>query len=740
MNYSENINAADLVVSRPGSPPGMSSSKSSKASSLHSFNSDQDDDVTSGGGHFEEIGLEDDAITPNSSHFASPHAKSKSNPYMATFTSDIRATSTRRAGPPVSPHTQDPAPVRRPRDVISLAKARSMAPSLSAQFRDVSTQSLTLNVTHQPRSINRTLSARSASSVSTSRRHRSPSPSVSPRALSPRENIAPRPALSRSHSWQSNRERKVSNSDDGKDFNEDDDDDNIPEGLILDNVPLSPRPASERSTSRSASTSTSPERPPKESKEPKERVRSVGNGTPPVAADRGSLKSPSWKSENSGESHLASPLSPVKGRAKSWTAAISALSPEAKALTEKLEEHADELEKRGLTQASNPRSVPKPRVKSALAELPPLRRSNIMIDPLPISKEKEAVLSRTRPSWLPPKDPAEEKKHLKEYQRMMAISMEAEKKREAARRDKELSDAKAANDLLQIWEDVLKRWDVALQEERIRGVWWKGISPKCRGAAWSRAIGNDLGLTPSSFHAALSRASEAENRAKRGNAAADDEQKMAWFSEIRADVEERTWPELKIFQTGGPLHQNVIDVLRAYAMYRSDIGYVTGCHTMAALLLLNLDTTASAFIALANILNRSLPLSFLSGDEGAQSSVYQLVNHTLAAKSPRLCKHLIEDAVDDPKFNFGMRLKEIFTPMFTTHLSIDDCTRLWDVYVFEGDDVLIQAVIALLLERELSLLNAQSESELRQVLEDYSKFSRQGQDDAFIRHVRDMGN
>jgi hypothetical protein len=33
--------------------------------------------------------------------------------------------------------------------------------------------------------------------------------------------------------------------------------------------------------------------------------------------------------------------------------------------------------------------------------LPPLQKSNIMIDPLPISKEKEKVLTRTRPSWLP---------------------------------------------------------------------------------------------------------------------------------------------------------------------------------------------------------------------------------------------------------------------------------------------------------------------------------------------------
>ena len=65
------------------------------------------------------------------------------------------------------------------------------------------------------------------------------------------------------------------------------------------------------------------------------------------------------------------------------------------------------------------------RVKSSIVELPPLRKNNVMIDPLPISKEKEKVLSRTRPSWLPPKNQKEEQRHLKEYKRMMEASMEA---------------------------------------------------------------------------------------------------------------------------------------------------------------------------------------------------------------------------------------------------------------------------------------------------------------------------
>ncbi|GAP92077.1 putative tbc1 domain family member 14 [Rosellinia necatrix] len=735
MIHRESPNTVELAISRPSSPPGMSSSKSSKASSLHSFHSDVGDSLTASIGHFEEIGLEDHTISTNSPHFQDTYLRPnlgpspKPNPYMPTFASDLRATATKHVGSRIHAQARDLAHPRMQRDVISLTKARPVVPTLSTQFRDVSTQSLTLEVEPRPRLPNRSLSAHSASSVGTSRRYRSPSPGFLPQPLGPRgPNVSPRPRRS---SWQSTREAK-STSDAEKEFDNDDGDDDIPDGLILDNVPLSPRPLSERSSSRPVSASTSPER------QPKERVRSVGNGTPAVAVDQGSLKSPTWRSDPAGDAQRSTTPSPAKGRAKSWTAAISGLNAEAKALTEKLEEHADELERRGI---SRPHVLPppKPRVKSALAELPPLRRSNIMIDPLPISKEKEAVLSRTRPSWLPPKDPAEEKKHLKAYQKMMASSIEADKKREAARRDKEKNEARIANDRVRIWEeDILSRWDDALREERTQELWWKGIPPRSRGTVWSRAIGNELGLTPASFQAALSRASEVEKRVGKGNGTADDERIMRWFSEMAADVEERTWTELKIFQPGAPLHQSVIDVLRAYSMYRSDIGYVTGCHTIAALLLLNLDSNSSAFIALANVLNRPLPLSFYADDPGARASVCQLVNQTLAIKSPQLQKHITDHTTIGP--DFPIHLANIFTSLFTRHAGLDDCTRLWDAYVFEGDRILIHAVVALLLEREMPLLSSQSGAEFQEVLESPSKLTFQDQDDdAFIRRVRDIG-
>jgi hypothetical protein len=122
-------------------------------------------------------------------------------------------------------------------------------------------------------------------------------------------------------------------------------------------------------------------------------------------------------------------ISPRNPRTYSYNSYLSDLSEEAKIITEALELHADDRvrkrEEHIQTGAARKSSEDSHRASRDAVALPPLQKSNIMIDPLPISKEKEKVLTRTRPSWLPPKDQKEERKHLKQYQQMMAQSRES---------------------------------------------------------------------------------------------------------------------------------------------------------------------------------------------------------------------------------------------------------------------------------------------------------------------------
>ncbi|KAI7774715.1 tbc1 domain family member 14 [Diaporthe eres] len=751
MIYERPVVEEPAALSGSGSPPGLTTSKSSKSSSFHSSFSDRESVLTDVS-NFEDIGLDDDAP-----HFDRDMQQPKRDPspYDASYASDLRAKSMTSLSKP----QQQQRSLSKPRSPqvsqreITTKKRRPSAPALQphnlrSNVRSTNTSQLLSEsyITSQPRSNNGRPNSRP--SVPASKGSRTPSPNM--RQLRPSLSIKPSPSnmtlRPRRGSWQSTRERKTE-AELERECDEDDGDD-IPEGVVLDNVPLSPRPHSERTMSRPASKSNSPER------SPKPRVRSVGNGTPATGGESGSigaLRSPSWKSDTA-LSSLKSPLSegmpsPHLTRASSWNVTLAALNKEAQELTEKLEEHAEELEVK--SQRSSTGSIPKarrasttevsrPKHKSALAELPPLRRSNVMIDPLPISKEKEAVLSRTRPSWLPPKDPAEERRHLKEYQKMMQRSAENERRREEQKKTMSKNKDTAADSIMQIWEnEIVPRWNDSIRERRTRELWWRGVASRSRGVVWTKAIGNDLSLSEKSFEAALARAQEAEAREKAGHGSPEDHKVVGWMRTIRKDVEAQTWRDLKIFQAGGPLHQSLLDVLSAYAMYRSDIGYVTGCNTIAALLLLNLPSPTAAFIALANILNRSLPLSFYSDDQGAKSSAYNLLLQTLTTKSPTLHAHLTALADHDADAYLG----DIFTSLFTGHVALDEAARLWDVYVFEGDSVLVRAGVAVLLEHEMALLSTKNMDEVKTAIcgKKQKLVGKPGDEDRWMKSVREAG-
>lgn len=116
---------------------------------------------------------------------------------------------------------------------------------------------------------------------------------------------------------------------------------------------------------------------------------------------------------------------------------------------------------------------------------------------------------------------------------------------------------------------------------------------------------------------------------------------------------------------------------------------------------------------------------------------------TLALKSAPLYEHLTR-SVSAPKLE--CYLGDIFTSMFTGHLAIDEAARLWDVYVFEGDGLLVRAAVAFLLSREMTLLGAKTAEEIGIVLSEQNASvssarpnGRVGAEDRFMMSVREAG-
>ncbi|KPI45720.1 TBC domain-containing protein [Cyphellophora attinorum] len=367
---------------------------------------------------------------------------------------------------------------------------------------------------------------------------------------------------------------------------------------------------------------------------------------------------------------MAGPRHP--NRARSWNFAMEELSEEARIISENLEFYA-------LKERTN-EAVPSPRPQKI--QLPPIQKGNL--DFMPFSKEKEAVLSRTRPSWLPPKDPREEQKHLKQYQQMMAASLEAEKKKQS---QAQIECGQSDTDR----EALARIWAYYCDEETNLNE----IDHVLRGKVWKRSIGNQLGLTAKSYEKALERAKQIESTAEK---TMSDSERASYrcFRDIERDAE-TAFPELHMFQQKGPMWQDLVNVCKAYACYRSDIGYVYGLQLVAALLLLQLPTAADAFVVLANALQRNLPLSFLSGDLAATARTFSHAVSMLAIKFSRLHEYLFGSMEQG---GLGLSPEQVFEPMFrtlfTNGLDVDRLCRVWDIWAFEGDKVLVHTAVALL--------------------------------------------
>ncbi|KAF5865473.1 hypothetical protein ETB97_003731 [Aspergillus alliaceus] len=665
------------ICTTPNSPPELSGSKSSKSSSFRSSSQlDGPDGIFTDISNFEDIGLEDDADLAYNNAVASPYGRpglprsstARLQAKTPMITTRELTTASQQTKSLHKPHAQA-------NGILGLQTRGSSRPK-SGNKRDSG------NTKSQPLQTPKSQRARSTSPLRPTS-HLGSSPSTHSLSLSPAN---ARPTLNRKQSWQPHRKTL-------KELEEEyhDSDEELPEDASLWNVPISPRPLEDRSTSRSASPNGRSPGP-----RPLPLSHSVKDAQLPAARSpsRSQRARPPVRSSSAGPER--GQISPRNPRVYSYNSMMSDLSEEAKIITEALEHHADERErKRGENLQSGLSSLrsseDSKRGSRGTIELPPLQKSNIMIDPLPISKEKEKVLTRTRPSWLPPKDQKEEKKHLKEYKRMMALSREADKRRAAKAASAKCEKDNTRETLQRIWDDyVYTNWDQAMSETRTRELWWRGVPARNRGTTWQRAIGNELSLSEETYKKALQRAKDVLSRPD-SDAGESNKRMREWFEAIEADAS-KAFPELRLFQEGGPLRETLIDVLQAYSMYRSDVGYINGLHTIAALLVLQFPTPSSAFLAMANALNRSLPVAFLTLDRGAIGRTFSLAAAMLRYKFPRLATHLSE--------TLQLSDAEIWEPMFrsllTNGLDLDRVSRVWDCWVFEGDRIMIRAAVAVL--------------------------------------------
>ncbi|XP_030347474.1 TBC1 domain family member 14 isoform X3 [Strigops habroptila] len=271
-------------------------------------------------------------------------------------------------------------------------------------------------------------------------------------------------------------------------------------------------------------------------------------------------------------------------------------------------------------------------------------RKNLDFEPLSTT----ALILEDRPANLPAKPAEEAQKHRQQYEEMVVQAKKRELK-EAQKRKKQLEERckleeSIGNAVLTWNNEILPNWETMCCSRKVRELWWQGIPPSVRGKVWSLAIGNELNITHELYDICLARAKEKWRSLSTGGAEVEGEDagfsaadREASLELIKLDIS-RTFPNLCIFQQGGPYHDTLHSILGAYTCYRPDVGYVQGMSFIAAVLILNLDT-ADAFIAFSNLLNKPCQMAFFRVDHGLMLTYFAAFEVFFEENLPKLFAH-----------------------------------------------------------------------------------------------------
>ncbi|XP_008571337.1 PREDICTED: TBC1 domain family member 14 isoform X2 [Galeopterus variegatus] len=323
-------------------------------------------------------------------------------------------------------------------------------------------------------------------------------------------------------------------------------------------------------------------------------------------------------------------------------------------------------------------------------------RKNLDFEPLSTT----ALILEDRPANLPAKPAEEAQKHRQQYEEMVVQAKKRELK-EAQRRRKQLEERcrveeSIGNAVLTWNNEILPNWETMWCSKKVRDLWWQGIPPSVRGKVWSLAIGNELNITHELFDICLARAKERWRSLSIGGSEVDYEDAGSSAADREASLElikldiSRTFPNLCIFQQGGPYHDMLHSVLGAYTCYRPDVGYVQGMSFIAAVLILNLDT-ADAFIAFSNLLNKPCQMAFFRVDHSLMLTYFAAFEVFFEESLPKLFAHFKKNNLTPDIYLIDW----IFT-LYSKSLPLDLACRIWDVFCRDGEEFLFRTALGVL--------------------------------------------
>ncbi|KAF5269938.1 hypothetical protein FQR65_LT05737 [Abscondita terminalis] len=311
-----------------------------------------------------------------------------------------------------------------------------------------------------------------------------------------------------------------------------------------------------------------------------------------------------------------------------------------------------------------------------------------------IVASSSALIQHIRPSNLPAKAVEEEQRHREEYKAMVAAAKKKDAQNSAAKQKQQKmliqQEEQLASATKHFSQIVLPNWESMCNCRKTRDLWWQGLPSSVRGKVWRLAIGNELNLTQQLYEICLQRAQNRLNNSDPSSYESNvDSNQESSMDVIQLDIS-RTFPNLCIFQEGGPFSDVLHSLLAAYVCYRPDVGYVQGMSFIAAILILNMDEL-DAFTCFANLLNRPLHLAAFTLNQTQMQAYYSAYNEAFNYNMPKLYAHFQKSGLTPDLY----LLDWIYT-VYAKAMPLDVACRVWDLFLRDGDEFLFRTALGVL--------------------------------------------
>ncbi|KAM3720126.1 USP6 N-terminal-like protein [Dirofilaria immitis] len=245
----------------------------------------------------------------------------------------------------------------------------------------------------------------------------------------------------------------------------------------------------------------------------------------------------------------------------------------------------------------------------------------------------------------------------------------------------------------QKWLRMISRWnDRKGANEKLKKRLWKGVPEKFRSLVWTRLLGiNRYRKEQNSnvYRELLMRARLISKDIK----------------QIDLDINRTYRDHLAFRRRYDVKQQSLFNVLAAYAMYNTEVGYCQGMSQIAALFLMYMDEEDSFWCLHALLVDKkhSMHGFFVPGFPKLvrfQTHYEKILQKYL----PRLKKHLDKAGIPPiyvTKWWFGCFLDRVPFPL---------ALRLWDVFLLEGDVILIAMAYNIMKMHEKTMRKLQMEN------------------------------